>query len=49
MNQGIRKCLQLLLDAGAQTLQEVRDVGGGKLIATAKDSDNNIIGLIELP
>ena len=45
----IKKSLQLLLDAGAQTQQEVRDVGGGKLIASVKDTDNNIIGLIQLP
>ena len=31
----IKKSLQLLLDAGAQLRQEVKDVGGGKLIAAA--------------
>jgi predicted enzyme related to lactoylglutathione lyase len=30
----IKKNLQLLLDAGAQAQQEVKDVGGGKLIAS---------------
>ena len=45
----INKSLQLLLDAGAQMQQEVKDVGGGKLIASVKDADNNIIGLIQLP
>ena len=30
----IKKCLQLLLEAGAQTQQEVKHVGGGKLIAS---------------
>jgi predicted enzyme related to lactoylglutathione lyase len=44
----IRESLQSLLDAGAQTQQEVRDVGGGKLIASVKDADNNVIGLIQL-
>jgi len=44
----IKKSLQLLLDAGAQALQEVTDVGGGKLIASVKDADNNVIGLIQL-
>ncbi len=44
----IKKRLQLLLDAGAQALQEVKDVGGGKLIASVKDADGNIIGLIQL-
>jgi predicted enzyme related to lactoylglutathione lyase len=38
-----------LLGAGAQIQQEVKDVGGGKLIASVKDADSNIIGLIQLP
>jgi len=45
----IKKSLQLLLDAGAQVQQEVKDVGGGKLIASVKDTDSNIIGLFQLP
>jgi len=45
----IKKNLQNLLDAGAQVQQEVKDVGGGKLIALVKDTDGNIIGLIQLP
>lgn len=45
----IKKSLQSLLDAGAQVQQEVKDVGGGKLIASVKDKDGNIIGLIQLP
>jgi len=45
----IKKSLQLLLDAGAQAQQEVKDVGGGKLIASVKDADGNIIGLMQLP
>lgn len=45
----IRKSLQLLLDAGAQVQQGVKDVGGGKLIASVKDADSNIIGLIQFP
>ena len=43
----IRTTLQALLDAGAEALQEVRDVGGGKLIASVKDADGNVIGLIQ--
>jgi predicted enzyme related to lactoylglutathione lyase len=43
----IKKSLQLLLDAGAQAQQEVKDVGGGKLIASVIDADGNIIGLIQ--
>ncbi len=45
----IKKSLQMLLDAGAQVQQDVKDVGGGKLIATVKDEDSNIIGLIQTP
>ena len=45
----IRKSLQTLLDAGAHVQQEVKDVGGGKLIAWVKDAGGNIIGLIQLP
>jgi len=41
--------LQSLLGAGAQIEQKVRDVGGGKLIATARDAEGNLVGLIQLP
>jgi hypothetical protein len=27
--------------------QEVRDVGAGKLIASVKDADGNVIGLVQ--
>ncbi len=45
----IRKSLQQLLDAGAQMQQEIKDVGGGKLIASVKDADSNITGPIQSP
>ena len=45
----IQKSLQSLLDAGAQLQQEVKDVGGGMLIAAVKDTDGNIIGLRQVP
>ena len=45
----IRDRMRSLLDAGAQVQQEVRDVGGGKLIASVKDADGNVIGLLQLP
>jgi predicted enzyme related to lactoylglutathione lyase len=45
----IRTSLQALLDAGAQTQQEVKDVGGGKLTATVRDADGNVLGLIQEP
>jgi len=45
----IRKSLKSLVDAGATTIQEVKDVGGGRLIASVKDADGNIIGLLQDP
>ena len=45
----IQESLQELLNAGAQTQQEVTDVGGGLLTAWIKDSDNNLIGLRQFP
>ncbi|SRR5712691_2778256 len=45
----IKQSLQALLDAGAHVQQEVRNVGGGMLIAWVKDADGNIIGLIQVP
>jgi len=45
----IEESLRLLLDAGAQIQQEVKDVGGGKLIASVSEADGNIVGLIQLP
>lgn len=43
----IRYGLQSLADAGSQILQEIKGVGGGKLIAIVKDPDSNIIGLLQ--
>jgi predicted enzyme related to lactoylglutathione lyase len=45
----INKSLQALLDAGAQTAQDVRDVGGGKMTAWVKDADGNVVGLMQSP
>ena len=42
----IKKSLQLLLDAGAQLQQAVKDVGGGELTAWVRGADGNIIGLM---
>ncbi|MFB7221172.1 VOC family protein [Streptomyces sp. NPDC056227] len=36
-----------LLEAGAETVQAIQDVGGGKLTASLKDADGNTIGLIQ--
>ena len=45
----IKGSLQKLLDAGAESVQEINDVGGGRLIASVKDADGNIIGLFQDP
>jgi predicted enzyme related to lactoylglutathione lyase len=39
--------VKALLDAGAEVRQDVKDVGGGKLIASVKDADGNVIGLLQ--
>ena len=41
----IKESVKQLLDAGAEEQQPVSDVGGGKLIASVKDADGNVIGL----
>ncbi|KOG43573.1 VOC family protein [Streptomyces resistomycificus] len=43
----IRTTLSALLAAGAQTVQDVQDVGGGRLIAFVKDPDGNLVGLLQ--
>ena len=43
----IKNSLQILVDAGAETIQDIKNVGGGRLIASVKDKDSNIIGLIQ--
>jgi len=45
----IKSYLQSLVDAGATTHQEVKNVGGGMLIAQVKDANGNILGLRQLP
>ncbi|MGW0760365.1 VOC family protein [Streptomyces sp. NPDC002814] len=45
----IRARLAALLDAGAELLQDVNDVGGGRLIAFVKDADGNLVGLLQDP
>jgi predicted enzyme related to lactoylglutathione lyase len=45
----IKQCLQALLDRGATTHQEISDFGSGgrRLVASVKDPDGNIVGLIQ--
>lgn len=43
----IHSTLKSLVEAGAETVQEVKDVGAGKLIASVRDADGNPVGLIQ--
>jgi predicted enzyme related to lactoylglutathione lyase len=43
----IEASLQALLDAGGEVQQALREVGGGRRIATVKDADGNGIGLLQ--
>lgn len=43
----IEQSLQALLDTGSQVLREINDVGGGRLVASVRDPDGNIIGLVQ--
>ena len=45
----IKNTLRSLVGVGAKVQQAVKDVGGGKLIASVKDADSNVIGLVQLP
>jgi predicted enzyme related to lactoylglutathione lyase len=45
----IKATMAGLLDAGAETVREPSDVGGGKLVATMKDPGGNLIGLTQNP
>lgn len=39
--------LRDLVVSGAQIHQDVRDVGGGNLVASVRDADGNVTGLIQ--
>ena len=41
----VAKSLAALVEAGAEKVQDPTDVGGGALIALARDGDGNLIGL----
>ena len=43
----IPRSVTALVDAGATQQQDVRDVGGGRLIATLTDADGNVIGPLQ--
>ncbi|MEU5090486.1 VOC family protein [Streptomyces sp. NPDC021356] len=43
----IRGRLAALLEAGGELLQDAQDVGGGRMIASVKDADGNLVGLVQ--
>jgi len=43
--QDIKSSLQEMTKIGAKIVQDVKDVGGGLLIAQVKDADGNVVGL----
>lgn len=43
--EDIKGSLKALTEAGAVIVQEVKNVGGGLLIAQVKDADGNVVGL----
>ncbi len=45
----LRERLAALLAAGAEIVQDVRDVGNGRLVASVKDADGNMVGLLQDP
>src|SRR5690348_16282976 len=45
----INQAIEQLVAAGASVQQQPRDVGGGKRIASVKDADGNVTGLMQNP
>jgi len=45
----IRGRLAALVEAGAEVVEDIRDVGNGRLIASLKDADGNLVGLLQDP
>ena len=45
----IEKALKTLRAEGAVDQQVVTNVGGGKLVASVKDADGNVVGLMQVP
>ncbi len=43
--EDIKSSLQAMTKVGAEVVQDVKDVGGGLLIAQVKDADCNVVGL----
>lgn len=45
----IKATLASLVSAGGEVVQDAKDVGGGKMVASVKDADGNPIGLMQMP
>lgn len=45
----IKKAVQDLTESGAKVVEDVRDVGNGRLIATLEDPDGNKLGVLQDP
>ncbi|MER6332105.1 VOC family protein [Streptomyces sp. NPDC014983] len=45
----LRERLTALVAAGAEIVQDARDVGNGRLVASVKDADGNMVGLLQDP
>lgn len=45
----IKSSLQAMVKVGAEVVQDVKDVGGGLLIAQVKDVDGNVVGFRQQP
>ena len=45
----IEASIAALVAAGAAVLEPAKNVGGGRLIASMKDADGNLIGLLQNP
>lgn len=43
--EDIKSSLQAMTEVGAEVVQDIKDVGGGLLIALVKDADGNVVGL----
>ena len=43
--EDIKSTLQAMVEVGAEVVQDVKEVGGGLLIAQIKDVDGNVVGL----
>ncbi len=43
---GVKTVLQVTA-AGATVTEPMRDVGGGRLVATVSDPDGNVLGLLQ--